>query len=205
MEQLIIFTIVLVAIAFIYLYYLVTKSSTVPKIQIRGSINITKILSGNYTVILENPGENKIAAIKIVREITGLGLKEAKDLVDSCPNIILPNISGETATEIKYQFESIGAQVVIESDDALSTENTSNHAAHGGSRSGDYTVILENPGKNIIAAIKIVRELTNLGLKEAKDIVDKTPSVLVKGVSHSEAEKVVSLLADVGASARIEH
>jgi len=61
------------------------------------------------TVSLENAGAKKIAVIKVVREITGLGLKEAKGLVDSAPAPIKENIKPEEAEEIKAKLEEAGA------------------------------------------------------------------------------------------------
>ncbi len=65
------------------------------------------------SVILENAGATKIAVIKVVREITGLGLKEAKDLVDGAPKSIKENIKPEEAKEIAAKLTEQGATVSI--------------------------------------------------------------------------------------------
>ena len=65
------------------------------------------------SVILENAGATKIAVIKVVREITGLGLKEAKDLVDAAPKPIKENIKPEEAKEIADKLTEQGATVSI--------------------------------------------------------------------------------------------
>jgi len=65
------------------------------------------------TVTLENPGQSKIPVIKAVRAITGLGLKEAKALVDSAPAPIKENIKPEEAEELKAQLEEAGAVVSV--------------------------------------------------------------------------------------------
>lgn len=65
------------------------------------------------TVILASAGANKIAVLKEVRAITGLGLKEAKDLVDAAPKAIKENIKKEDAAAIKKQLEEAGATVEI--------------------------------------------------------------------------------------------
>ncbi|MCS7231889.1 MAG: 50S ribosomal protein L7/L12 [Elusimicrobiota bacterium] len=67
----------------------------------------------DFTVILTNAGSNKIQVIKVVREITGLGLKEAKDLVDSLPKPIKENIPKEQAEDIKKKLEAAGATVEL--------------------------------------------------------------------------------------------
>ncbi|MCM8785221.1 MAG: 50S ribosomal protein L7/L12 [Candidatus Omnitrophica bacterium] len=66
-----------------------------------------------FDVILKNAGSNKIQTIKEVRAITNLGLKEAKDLVESLPKPIKEKVSKEEAEEIKKKLEAIGAEVEI--------------------------------------------------------------------------------------------
>ena len=65
------------------------------------------------TVKLTDAGGNKVAVIKVVREITGLGLMEAKTTVDNTPSVIKENIKPEEAAEIKKKFEEAGAKVEI--------------------------------------------------------------------------------------------
>jgi large subunit ribosomal protein L7/L12 len=60
-----------------------------------------------FTVILKDAGANKISTIKAVREVTSLGLKEAKDLVDGAPKPLKENISKEDAETIKKKFEGV--------------------------------------------------------------------------------------------------
>ena len=64
-------------------------------------------------VILASAGANKIPVLKIVREITGLGLKEAKDLVDGAPKAVKEGVKPEEAAEIKAKLEEAGAKVEI--------------------------------------------------------------------------------------------
>ena len=66
-----------------------------------------------FTVTLAEIGPNKINVIKVVREITSLGLKEAKDLVESAPKAIKEAIPKEEANAIKKKFEEVGAKVAI--------------------------------------------------------------------------------------------
>jgi large subunit ribosomal protein L7/L12 len=66
-----------------------------------------------FDVILANPGNGKIKVIKVVRELTGLGLKEAKELVDNTPKPIKEGVSKEEAEEIKAKLEEAGATVEI--------------------------------------------------------------------------------------------
>ncbi len=66
-----------------------------------------------FDVVLENAGDKKINVIKVVREVTSLGLKEAKDLVESAPAKVKEGVSKQEAEEIKKKFEDAGAKVKI--------------------------------------------------------------------------------------------
>jgi large subunit ribosomal protein L7/L12 len=66
-----------------------------------------------FDVILKSAGEKKIQVIKEVRAITGLGLKEAKDLVDGAPNPVKQGVAKEEAESIKKQLEEAGAEVEV--------------------------------------------------------------------------------------------
>ena len=66
-----------------------------------------------FDVILKSIGEKKIQVIKVVRELTGLGLKEAKDLVDGAPKTVKEAVSKQEAEEIKKKFAAEGATVEI--------------------------------------------------------------------------------------------
>jgi len=66
-----------------------------------------------FTVVLSEVGEKKINVIKAVREVTSLGLKEAKDLVEGAPQTVKENVSKEESEKIKKVFEDAGAKVTI--------------------------------------------------------------------------------------------
>jgi large subunit ribosomal protein L7/L12 len=67
----------------------------------------------SFDVVLESAGGQKIQVIKVVRAITGLGLKEAKDLVDSAPKPVKEGVAQEEADSIKAQLEEAGATVAV--------------------------------------------------------------------------------------------
>jgi large subunit ribosomal protein L7/L12 len=67
-----------------------------------------------FNVILKTVGDKKINVIKIVREVTNLGLKEAKDLVDSAPKPIKEGVTKEEAEAIKAKFEEVGAGIELQ-------------------------------------------------------------------------------------------
>jgi len=66
-----------------------------------------------FAIHLMSAGDKKINVIKVVREVTSLGLKEAKDLVDGAPKVVKEGVSKEEAATIKKKFEEVGAQVEI--------------------------------------------------------------------------------------------
>ena len=85
-------------------------------------------------------------------------------------------------------------------------------AAGGGAAAGaapaeektEFTVVLKDVGGNKINVIKAVREVTNLGLKEAKDLVDGAPKTVKEGVSKEEAETIKKKFADAGATVEVK-
>jgi large subunit ribosomal protein L7/L12 len=66
-----------------------------------------------FTVILDAAGDKKIEVIKVVRAITGLGLKEAKDLVEGAPKDVKVDVSKDEANKLKAELEAVGAKVTL--------------------------------------------------------------------------------------------
>ena len=66
-----------------------------------------------FDVVLSNAGANKIKVIKVVREITGLGLKEAKEIVDGAPKTLKEAVSKEEAEDMKAKLAEVGAEVEV--------------------------------------------------------------------------------------------
>ena len=67
-----------------------------------------------FDVVLANAGASKVGVIKAVREVTGLGLKEAKELVDGAPKTVKENVSKEEAEDLKAKFTEVGATVELQ-------------------------------------------------------------------------------------------
>jgi large subunit ribosomal protein L7/L12 len=67
----------------------------------------------SFDVILKSPGGNKLAIVKLVKDLTGLGLKEAKDLVDGAPKPLKEGVSKEEANALKQQLTEAGAEVEV--------------------------------------------------------------------------------------------
>ena len=77
-------------------------------------------------------------------------------------------------------------------------------AAPAAEEKTEYTVVLKAGGAKKIQVIKVVREITSLGLKEAKDAVDNTPSTLKEGISKAEAEEIKKKLEEQGAEVELK-
>lgn len=67
----------------------------------------------DFTIELTSAGENKIAVIKVVKDVAALGLKEAKDLVDGAPSVVKEHVKKEEAEEIKKKIEEAGGKVTL--------------------------------------------------------------------------------------------
>ena len=74
----------------------------------------SKALASSFNVVLQEAGAQKIQVIKVVRDATGLGLKEAKDLVDGAPKTVKENVSKEEAEDLKAKFTEVGAVVELQ-------------------------------------------------------------------------------------------
>jgi large subunit ribosomal protein L7/L12 len=93
-----------------------SKDNIVTNLDIENELLKNKIKEENilFQIILnEVPADKKIAALKIVRNITGLGLKESKDIVDNVPKLLKENLNKEEVEKFKKDLEEIGAKVTI--------------------------------------------------------------------------------------------
>jgi len=130
-------------------------------------------------------GKVKVMAdiANILEQIKGLTLLEASDLVKQMEEAF--GVSAAAATAVAPgPSTNAPAQVVEEKD--------------------TFDVVLTGAGANKINVIKVVRELTGLGLKEAKELVDGAPKTVKEGVSKDDAEKMKKQLADAGASVELK-
>ena len=120
----------------------------------------------------------------IVETIGGLSLLEASELVKA-----LEDKFGVSAAAAAVAPAAVGAGAA---------------AAPAVEEKDTFDVILTAAGANKINVIKVVRELTGLGLKEAKDLVDGAPKPVKEGVSKEDSEKIKKQLTDVGASVELK-
>src|SRR5204863_6331798 len=131
-------------------------------------------------------GENKMSEKidKIVEEIKGLTLLEAAELVKR-----LEETLGVSAAAATAAVASAGAAAPAA---AVAEEKT------------EFSVVLTAVGSNKINVIKAVREVTSLGLKEAKDLVDGAPKPIKEGVSKDEAENIRKKFTEAGATVEVK-
>ena len=78
-----------------------------------GGGEVAAVEQTEFTVILKSAGQSKLAVVKLVKELTGLGLKEAKELVDAAPKAVKEGISKEEAAAINSQLVEAGAEVEV--------------------------------------------------------------------------------------------
>lgn len=120
---------------------------------------------------------------KFIEEIKSLSILELKDLVKA----------------IEEEFGVSAAPVAVAAGPAAAGA-----AAAPVEEKTEFDVILKDTGPEKIKVIKVVREVTNLGLKEAKDVTEKVPSTIKEGVSKEEAEAIAAKFKEVGATVEIK-
>jgi large subunit ribosomal protein L7/L12 len=84
-----------------------------PAVASGGAATAAEVEKEDFTVVLTGAGDKKIQVIKVVRELTGLGLKEAKDLVDGAPKTVKEEVPKAQAEEMKKKIEEVGGSVEL--------------------------------------------------------------------------------------------
>ncbi|MCX7831406.1 MAG: 50S ribosomal protein L7/L12 [Actinobacteria bacterium] len=128
--------------------------------------------------------ENKLTVDEIFEAIKNLTVIEVSELVKK--------LEDEFGVSAAAPVAVAAAPVAGAGEAAAAEEKTS------------FDVILKDAGSNKIQVIKVVRQLTNLGLKEAKDLVDNAPKPVKEGVSKEEAEEAKKLLEEAGAAVEVK-
>jgi len=121
----------------------------------------------------------------LVEQIKGLTLLEASELVKTLEETFGVSAAAATVAVAAGGGAAAAAAPAVEEKD-------------------EFTVVLAGAGANKINVIKVVRELTGLGLKEAKDLVDGAPKPIKEGVSKDEAEKLKAKLTEAGATVELK-
>jgi large subunit ribosomal protein L7/L12 len=123
-------------------------------------------------------------------------------------NAILEQIKGLTLLEaaqlVKGIEEAFGVSAAAAAVAAAPAAGAAAAAAPAAEEKTEFTVVLQAAGPNKINVIKAVREVTSLGLKEAKDLVDGAPKPIKEGVNKDEAESIRKKFADAGATVEVK-
>ncbi len=122
---------------------------------------------------------------KLVEEIKGLSLLEAADLVKKLEGVL--GVSAAAAAPVVMAGAAAGAPAAVAAEEQT-----------------EFTVVLTAVGGNKINVIKAVREVTSLGLKEAKDLVDGAPKPIKEGVNKDEAAAIKKKFTDAGATVEVK-
>ncbi|MFO7868622.1 MAG: 50S ribosomal protein L7/L12 [Bacteroidales bacterium] len=122
---------------------------------------------------------------KLADELVNLSVKDVKELAD-----ILKD---------EYGIEPAAAPAV-----AVAGPAAGDGGEDGAAEQTEFDVVLVSPGGAKLQIVKIVKDLTGVGLKDAKDIVDNTPKAVKEGVSKDEAEKVKAQLEEAGAEVELK-
>jgi large subunit ribosomal protein L7/L12 len=126
-----------------------------------------------------------MADIKVIAEqLVNLTVKEVKELTDLLKS--------------EYGIEPAAAAVAVAAP---------SQAADGGAQAEEkstFDIILKSPGGQKLNVVKLVKEITGLGLKESKDLVDASPKPVKEGVSKEEAESIKARLEEVGAEVEVK-
>ncbi|HKU71537.1 MAG TPA: 50S ribosomal protein L7/L12 [Burkholderiales bacterium] len=121
---------------------------------------------------------------------------------------ILEEISKMTVLELSQLIKDMEEKFGVSAAAAVAVAAPAGGAAAAGGGKAEekteFTVVLAAVGDNKVNVIKAVREVTSLGLKEAKDLVDGAPKPVKEGVSKADAEAIAKKLADAGAKAEIK-
>jgi large subunit ribosomal protein L7/L12 len=119
---------------------------------------------------------------------------------------ILEAIGGKTVVELAELIDAFKSKfnVTIVASGGPAAGGAGGAAAPAVEEQTEFTVILKEGGAKKIQVIKVIRELTSLGLKEAKDLVDGAPKVVKEGISKAEAEEVKKKLEDQGATVELK-
>jgi large subunit ribosomal protein L7/L12 len=125
-------------------------------------------------------------------------MADLKDFAEKLVNLTVKEVN-ELATILKdeYGIEPAAAAVAVAAGGAAG-------GAEAAEEKSEFDVILKAAGASKLAVVKLVKELTGLGLKEAKELVDNAPSPMKEGVSKDEAEALKSQLEEAGAEVELK-
>lgn len=117
---------------------------------------------------------------------------------------ILEEVQGLTVLELNELVKALEAAFDVSAAAMVASAPAAGAAVQVEEEQTEFTVNLKGPGQNKIAVIKVVRELTGLGLKEAKAVVDEAPKAVKENVSKEEAEAAAAKLKEAGADVEVK-
>ena len=117
---------------------------------------------------------------------------------------LIEEVKGLTVLELAELVHALEDTFGVSAAAAAVAAPAAGGAAEAAEEKTEFDVILKSAGANKIAVIKVVRGLTGLGLKEAKELVDGAPKTLKEAVAKDEAEKIVAELKEAGAEAELK-
>lgn len=117
---------------------------------------------------------------------------------------ILEAISNMTVVEIVSLIEAMEEKFNVSAAAPVAMAAAPAAAGEAAAEQDEFNVVMTGFGENKVAVIKVVRGITGLGLKEAKDMVEGTPSTIKEGVSKAEAEDVKKQLVEAGATVELK-
>lgn len=126
-------------------------------------------------------------------------MADVKALAEQLVNLTVKEVN-ELAQILKDEYGIEPAAAAV----AVAAPGAGGGAAGGGEEKTAFDVILKNGGANKLAVVKLVKDLTGLGLKEAKDLVDGAPKPLKEGVSKADAEDLKAKLTEAGAEVEVK-
>ena len=121
------------------------------------------------------------------------------EIIDAIANLSVLELS-ELIKDLEEKFGVSAAAAAV----AVAAAPAAGAGAAAAEEQTEFNVILTGAGDNKVSVIKAVRELTSLGLKEAKDLVDGAPKAIKEGVSKADADAAVKKLVEAGATAEIK-
>ncbi|MCB9202194.1 MAG: 50S ribosomal protein L7/L12 [Flavobacteriales bacterium] len=126
-------------------------------------------------------------------------MAELKELAETLVNLTVKDVN-ELATILKEEYGIEPAAAAV----AVAGPAGGGEAGGGAEEKSEFDVILKSGGDKKLAVVKLVKELTGKGLKEAKDLVDGAPQALKEGVSKDEAESLKKQLEEAGAEVELK-
>lgn len=126
-------------------------------------------------------------------------MADVKKLADELVNLTVKEVN-ELADILKEEHGIEPAAAAV----AVAAPGASGGDAGGGEEKSDFDVVLTSAGGSKLAVVKLVKELTGLGLKEAKELVDGAPKALKEGVAKDEAESIKAQLEEAGAEVELK-